>query len=441
MRHFRFSILIATALFVAIPALLEAQENHERFDKFFYNKTLRVDFYHCGSNTSEFYCFDEMIEEPFFAGSKESLINPFDYGMQMFKLFDTATGELIYKNNYCTLFTEWQCTPEAHQTTKAMPEGIVIPYPKKEARLEIYSRGVKTGTWEKKFEYIIHPDSYFIRPFKPKYEVFDITVNGPSEHCVDIVLLPEGFAAGDREDFEKACTKWSNALFHYAPFSQYKQKFNIRAVWVPSPQSGVSIPGQGIWKETAMKAHFYTFDSERYQMTEDFQRVRDLAANAPYDYVYILSNTDKYGGGGIYNFYGLSSTKHAASSEKVYVHEFGHQLLGLGDEYVEENNTTSDMYYPGVEPYEANLTNLTHFDKKWKSMLPKGTVIPTPMDTIGSARDMSKWKLGVYEGGGYMSKGMYRPMPNCMMNIIHTIDEFCPVCQKAIRDYLDYMCK
>lgn len=56
-------------------------------------------------------------------------------------------------------------------------------------------------------------------------------------------------------------------------------------------ESGVTIPGEHVWRNTAAQARYYTFDSERYQMIEDFQGLLDIAAHAPYDHIYVLSNT------------------------------------------------------------------------------------------------------------------------------------------------------
>lgn len=194
----------------------------------------------------------------------------------------------------------------------------------------------------------------------------------------------------------------------------------------------MTIPGERVWRNTACGASFYTFGSERYQMVDDFQRLRDIAAHVPYDYIYVLSNTQKYGGGGIFNFYGISAAHHPTRTGKIYVHEFGHLLLGLGDEYV---GTTSydDMYARDVEPWEANLTTLVGFeDKFWKAMVPAGTPVPTP--------DTPEYEgvVGVFEGGGYAAKGVYRPWRNCLMNNLHRTDEFCPVCTKAICDYIEF---
>ena len=152
--------------------------------------------------------------------------------------------------------------------------------------------------------------------------------NGNPAHRVDIVLLPEGYGAGERAKFESACREFAREFFSYSPFREYVSRFNIRAVWAPSADSGVTIPGERVWRNTACGASFYTFGSERYQMVDDFQRLRDIAAHVPYDYIYVLSNTQKYGGGGIFNFYGISAAHHPTRTGKIYVHEFGHLLLG-----------------------------------------------------------------------------------------------------------------
>lgn len=425
MNKFLFSLFFAWVVSFSANA---------QFDKYFQDKTMRFDFYHCGNQESENYFFDELIEEPYWAGSKTSLIDDSGYGNQMFKIWDAASGELLYSRSYCTLFNEWQTTPEAMETSKCMPESVVFPFPKKDVKLELYARN-KKGKFEKKFEYDIRVNSYFIKKFIPKYETFEVRYNGNPEHRVDIVLLPEGYSANEKEKFMEACNTFAGEFFTYSPYKENASRFNIRAVWAPSEESGVTIPGEHIWRRTALKAAYYTFDSERYQMVEDFQNVRDIAAHVPYDYIYILSNTQKYGGGGIYNFYGISAAHHPTRTGKIYVHEFGHVLLGLGDEYV-GNVSYNDMYPLDVEPWEENLTTLVDFERKdWYRMLDAKTQIPTPLNT----KDMQA--LGVYEGGGYVQKGVYRPWQNCLMNNLHKTDQFCPVCTHAIQKQIDFLCK
>lgn len=405
-----------------------------QFEKYFWEKTMRFDFYHCGDQHNQSYYFDELIEEPYWAGSRITLIDTSGYGNQMFKIIDMATDEVIYSRSYCTLFNEWQTTAEAGETQKCMPEGVIFPYPKEDVRVELYARN-RMGIFEKKFQHTIRVNDYFIRKFTPQYETFEVMYNGNPANKVDIVLLPEGYSENEKEKFQKACEGFVRDFFSYSPFKEKIMQFNVRAVWAPSAESGVTIPGEHIWKQTALKAGFYTFDAERYQMVEDFQHIRDIAAHVPYEYVYILSNTQKYGGGGIYNFYGISAANHPTRTGKIYVHEFGHVLLGLGDEYG-GNAPYNDMYPEGVEPWEENLTTLVDFGRKhWKEMLEPSTPVPTPLDE----RKINR--LGVYEGGGYVAKGVYRPSQNCLMNNLHKTDEFCPVCVSAITRYVDWLCK
>ena len=71
-------------------------------------------------------------------------------------------------------------------------------------------------------------------------------------------------------------------------------------------------------------------------------------------------------------------------------------------------------------------------------MIAEGTPVPTPFDKAMLTQKQESLTLGAYEGGGYLEKGIYRPTPQCMMNQLR---DFCPVCQKAIQEYLDYICK
>ena len=319
-----------------------------RFSDYFLEETMRFDYYHSGDSRSEEYFFDALKAEPYWAGSHVSLLDTTGYGNQFFRIVDRASEREIYSRGFCTLFNEWQSTAEADSVRRSYPESVVFPYPRRPCRIEIFGRNAR-GRFEKRFSQNIDPASCFVAQFSPRYEAFEVAYNGNPAHRVDIVLLPEGYGAGERAKFESACREFAREFFSYSPFREYASRFNIRAVWAPSADSGVTIPGERVWRNTACGASFYTFGSERYQMVDDFQRLRDIAAHVPYDYIYVLSNTQKYGGGGIFNFYGISAAHHPTRTGKIYVHEFGHLLLGLGDEYV---GTTSyvDMYARDIEP-------------------------------------------------------------------------------------------
>jgi hypothetical protein len=89
------------------------------FDQFFEDKTLRLDYYHTGNSSEDSYSIDELIEEPYWGGSKVNLLDKFDYGKYKFVVKDYDSGKEIYSRTYATLFSEWQTTDEANQTTKS----------------------------------------------------------------------------------------------------------------------------------------------------------------------------------------------------------------------------------------------------------------------------------------------------------------------------------
>ncbi len=396
-----------------------------KFNDYFENKTLRFDYFHTGNATSESISFDEIKEEPYWGGSKTNLIDTFEYGAYLFKVTDLKSNELIYSRGYSTLFREWQTTEEAKNVNRTLSETVTFPFPKDSVKLEIYSRDRK-GNFQELFSYIIDPESYFInKESKINYEKVKIHFSGDPAEKLDILFLPDGYTKDEMEDFKADCEKFKNYIFYYEPFKEFKNKINVWAVLAPSKESGTDIPGQGQWKSTLLNTTYYTFDSERYLMTYDYKAVRDLAANAPYDQIYILVNSEKYGGGAIYNYYSVTAAKNE-KARQIFIHEFGHGFGGLADEYYTSDVSYQDFYPTDVEPWEPNVTTLVNFESKWKDMIKEGTPVPTPSD------EKYMNEIGVFEGGGYVAKGVYRPTYNSIMKSF-TSDEFNEVCKRALR--------
>lgn len=399
------------------------------FDDFFLDKTLRLDFFHTGNFENEIISLDELIEEPYWGGSKTNLIDIFEYGNYKFEVRDSVSNEIIFSKGFSTLFQEWQTTNESKVVTKTMSGVITFPYPKQTVTVEIFKRE-RNGEFEPKFSYSINPDNYFIRKgFDNPKEVYEVQKSGNPDKCLDIVFLPEGYTREEMELFKEDCEKYADYLFDYEPFTSYKDKINIYGILAPSMDSGSDIPAENRWNNTLLNSKYYTFDSERYLMTQDYKKVRDVAANAPYDQIYILVNSDKYGGGAIYNYYSLAITKNPMAKQ-VFIHEFGHGFAGLADEYVDPY-TYEDFYSLDVEPWEANITTLVDFDKKWKNLIDEDIPIPTPMT------DEFEDKIGVYEGGGYVAKGVYRPSQNSIMRVL-SAPGFDEVSKNAIEQLLKY---
>jgi len=401
-----------------------------KFDDYFEPKTLRVDYFHTGDKDHDSYSIDELRKEPYWGGSKTNLIDKFEYGEFKIEVRDSASDKLIYSRGFSTLFGEWQTVKEAQQVVKSFSETFTMPYPKKPVMLDFFTRD-KKNVYIKKFSYQINPATYFITPEQRlKYESFEVHNSGDPSSKVDIVIVPEGYTAGEMNKFKEDCKKFAGYLFNASPFKENKNRFNIWGIEAASQDSGTDIPAKYVWKKTLVNSTFYTFDLERYLMTYDNKSVRDVASNAPYDQVYILVNTNIYGGGAIYNHYSVCVANNKYE-EYIFTHEFGHGFAGLADEYYTSDVAYENFYPLDVEPWEENITTLVDFDSKWKSLVKKDTPVPTP------AAAENKEVVGVFEGGGYVAKGVYRPEMDCTMKSI-TVDNFCEVCKKAIQDMINF---
>jgi len=401
-----------------------------QFNKHFKNKTLRIDYTHSGEAEEEYYMFDTLFIEKYWGGSKTNLIDEFDYGNYKFEVYDALTNELLYSRGYSSLFREWQATEGAKESCKAFPESVVFPYPKSAVNVSFYSRN-KDFSWEKKFILQIDPETRNIRKNEvPKYKKTKVHYAGPANYKLDIVIIAEGYTAGEMDKFLKDCDRFKGYILNSSPYNQNKFKINIWAVQSISEESGTNLPGKDIFKNTAVHTNFYTFDSERYLTTEDMTSVRNIASLVPYDQIFILVNHEKYGGGGIYNFYSLGTSDNA-SADFLFQHEFGHAFAGLGDEYYTSDVAVEDFYPLNVEPWEPNLTTMVDFDSKWKSMIKPETPVPTPVE------EKFNTTIGAYEGGGYVDKGVYRPFIDCTMKSVK-YDAFCPVCRDAIQRMIDF---
>lgn len=410
-----------------IPILSIAQVD---YNSYFKNKSLRFDFLLGGNSKNVVVYPKQMKEEPFWAGSKTNLIDPFNYGSYRFEVFDSKSDSLIFSKGFSTLFQEWQTTAEAKTSNKTFYQAAIFPFPKKEVLLKIEAR-----QWDGSFTTIynttINPKDYFIlKEEGNKNEVTNILKNGKPEKKVDIVILAEGYTAFEKDKFINDAKKVTGYLFDVEPFKSEKEQFNIKAVFSPSVESGTDVPGENQYRNTHFNSSFYTFDLPRYLTTSDMKTVYDVASQVPYDQVYVLVNTKRYGGGGFYNFVTVCTADNELTPQ-VFVHEFGHGFAGLGDEYYSSAVAYEDFYNLEIEPWEPNITTLVNFGKKWKSMVDENTPVPTPRQNKYSKT------IGVYEGGGYMSEGIYSPFIDCRMKS-NEAEGFCPVCAESIRKVIQF---
>lgn len=279
------------------------------------------------------------------------------------------------------------------------------------------------------------------------------------------------------EKFRVDAKKFAEALFDTEPFKNRKNDFNIRAVEVPAPNSGVNHPHQDLYKRSALSVSYSAFGSERYALGYDNKKIRDAASAAPYEFTAIIMNDSIYGGGGIYNLY-ITAASGNAFQKYLFVHEFGHHFADLADEYY-TSATAYEMGSAIQEPWELNVTTKTIKDEvKWGELIDEDVPLPTPWGQeefdkhsievqkkrveLRKAKapektmeklfnDQRTWdedylskikhsgKTGIYEGAQYHAKGIYRSAPNCIM--FTRTETFCPACQRAINLVIDQYVK
>jgi hypothetical protein len=447
---------------------------HVDFDDYFTDKTMRFDYFHTGTSTDEVFSPDRIVSDGPWPGSKTILIDPLERGLYLFEIADKETNVLLYSRGFASIFGEWQTTPEAEETHGTFHESIRFPWPKNPVNVIMKKRNAD-NVFQLIWNTTINPDSRKVNPAEIVHsEKFSVIYeNGPAAEKLDIVILGDGYTAAEMGKFRQDAKRMADVLLNQEPFTGRKTDINIRAVESPSAESGISRPHPGIFKRTALSAHYSSFDSERYVLAYDNRTIRDIASAVPYDFMVILVNERTYGGGGIYNLYTTVSVDNKFG-EYIMVHEFGHHMGALADEYY-TSSIAYEMPEIKVEPWEPNITAL--FDKgdlKWKDLVEEGTPIPTPWnkepfdqfgyriqqerDSLRAAkvpeevmealfmRQMQQEdeffaaeiygnKVGAFEGAGYLAKGLYRSQIDCIMYTRHM--KFCKVCQRSMEDVID----
>ena len=377
-------------------------------------QTLRVNYTFSGNSKEARIYLDDLNVIDGWAGRRVNMKDLYLEGNGQITMTDEATGDTLYRNAFSTLFQEWQNTEEATKVDRSFENVYLLPMPERKAVVEVkltdnYNKVVAT------LRHTVDPEDILIRKIgqnPPKWKY--LHQGGSTEKCIDVVIVPEGYTADEMDLFYKDAGIAVNSLLSHEPFKTMQDRFNIIAVELASKDGEVSVPLKGLWTETALSSHFSTFYSDRYLTTLRLRQLHDKLAGVPYEHIIILANTDVYGGGGIFNSYTLT-TAHHAQFAPVVVHEFGHSFGGLADEYFYDDQY--EQYYNSeTEPWEPNITTQVDYASKWKDKVPGA---------------------GLHEGGGYMSKGVWRGFFDCRMKT-NSYPEFCKVCQRSLEGIIRF---
>ncbi len=446
------------------------------FDQYFLNKTMRLDYFHAGNAGEEHFAVDRVVSDGPWAGNPKNLIDALRWGKYLFEVFDSDSGVRLYSEGFATIYGEWETTGEAKRQWRVFHESLRFPWPRKPVRVALHKRDAE-NRFQPVWETLVDPASRAVNPadLPSPFPVWELLNHGDPQTKVDLLILGDGYSAKEMDKFRADAARMSDALFSHEPFRSRKSDFNVRLIGTPAGESGVSRPHPGVFKRTPLSAHFSSFDSERYVLSYDNRRLRDIASAAPYEYMVILVNERTYGGGGIYRWQATASVDNAFS-DYLFVHEFGHHFAGLADEYYTSSVAYELSETVQLEPWEANVTALLDKENlKWKDLVAEDTPLPTPWQkeafekasietqkkraalrqAKASEEDLEalftqqrafetellgnmkySGKVGAFEGASYMAKGLYRSSADCLM---FTRDQvgFCPVCSRAIEAVID----
>jgi IgA Peptidase M64/Peptidase M64 N-terminus len=428
-------------------------------------RTLRVDYVHSGKAGDERFALDGVALEGPWPGPPDRLLDQSGLGKYRFEV-KGEDGRVLFSRAFASIYGEWEGTAEAKTVPRAFHESVRFPAPASPVRVVISGRA-DGGLFKELWAVPVDPASPLAdrAPSPAAGRVWAVVENGPPADKVDLLLLGDGYTPADLDKWHRDARRMAELLFAVPPFKEHRADFNVWAIDMPSTLTGVSRPSDGVYRHTPIGATYDAFGSERYVLTFDNKKMREIAAAAPYEFVEIVVNDRKYGGGGIHNLYATVAAD-SAWAPYLFVHEFGHHFAGLADEYY----TSPTSYEPSVgrpEPWEPNATADAKAGK-WRDLITQGIALPTPwpkaefeaaqrdfqarrrairaekrpeeeMDAL--FREERDWttrllapfagKVGAFEGALYEATGYHRPQADCIM---FTRDEvgFCAVCRRAI---------
>jgi len=435
--------------------------------------TLRVDYVHAGGPGGERVALDGVIREGPWPGRLDRAVDDTNLGKYFFEVRDARTNRVVFSRGFASVYGEWETTAEAKDLDRAFHESLRFPEPAGPVQVMLRKRD-RAGLFRELWSVCVDPaDPAVDRAGPPRdVKVWAVMENGPPAEKVDLLLMGDGYTAAEMDKWHADAKRLADTLFAVSPFKERRADFNVWAVDTPAAESGVARPSDGVYRRSPLGAAYDAFGSERYVLVFDNKRLRDAASAAPYDFVEVVVNDRKYGGGGIHNLYATVSADNAFTPY-VFVHEFGHHFAGLADEYY-----TSSVSYEGSgerpEPWEPNVT-ADPKASRWADLVTAGTPLPTPwpkdefeaaqkeiqarrlkiraekrpeaeMEALFREERERMTKLlasgphahavGAFEGALYEAKGYYRPQADCIM---FTRDEvgFCAVCRRAIERVID----
>jgi hypothetical protein len=260
----------------------------------------------------------------------------------------------------------------------------------------------------------------------PAPAVTTLVSNGPPSERYDITFVPDGYTEADLPAFRAHVRASVAALKATSPFKEYWSYLNIHRVDVASPGGGLR-GGRG--GPGALGSHLPPAGKYGVLPAGDDGKVRKAAGRAPGADATVVLCQEAFRSVAL-DGYTLVSTWEDRYPRTV-VHELGHVIGKLLDEYEENDRSKWDFIYAndwveGVQRWTGWGANVTTHrrpdDIPWRRWIPTGTPLPTP--------EGSGHRVGLYEGALHMSRYWHRPSETCLMR--DSTQPFCPVCREQL---------
>jgi hypothetical protein len=261
-----------------------------------------------------------------------------------------------------------------------------------------------------------------------------VVVSGSVSAKYNIVFLGDGFTADQQILFNSKVEQAVNSLRTTEPYRTYLKAFNIWRVNVISTESGIDHPARNVYKNTALDCSYgdpALNQPERCISSSSPDKCYEAAGNAPaYNAVFILANDPDWGGCES----DLVCSSIADGFANIITHELGHKIANLADEYTCYicDGSDGNQPYSGDEPIQVNITRSNSRETlKWENLVAASTTIPTADNTPPGV-------VGLFQGAGYYTIGLYRSQWNCLMQTVTA--PFCAVCRKEMARILSGYC-